>query len=138
MRQRVAFLRTVLAGYEDADEIVWMQEEPENMGAWEFVRPHLAEAAPDRPLRVIARPRSASPAEGSAARHARQQQILVDAAFAPSPSSSCALPGVRFQTTTSYPAFARFRAMPDPILPKPRKPVRMSDQMVSDGEGNKL
>ena len=36
------------------------------------------------PVRAIARPRSASPAEGSAARHARQQQLLIEAAFAPS------------------------------------------------------
>jgi hypothetical protein len=41
------------------------------------------EVSAGRPVRVIARPRSASPAEGSAARHARQQQILIDAAFAP-------------------------------------------------------
>ena len=54
------------------------------MGAWDFIRPHLVEAAGGRPVRAIARPRSASPAEGSAARHARQQQHLIEAAFAPS------------------------------------------------------
>jgi 2-oxoglutarate dehydrogenase E1 component len=80
-------LRAALDGYRRADEIVWMQEEPENMGAWEFIRPHLHDAAGGRPVRVIARPRSASPAEGSAARHARQQQILVDQAFASSPKT---------------------------------------------------
>jgi 2-oxoglutarate dehydrogenase E1 component len=76
-------LRAMLDAYKDAGEIVWMQEEPENMGAWDFIRPHLVEVSAGRPVRVIARPRSASPAEGSAARHARQQQILIDAAFAP-------------------------------------------------------
>ena len=75
-------LRAALDAYTAADEILWMQEEPENMGAWDFVRPHLLEAAGGRPVRVIARPRSASPAEGSAARHTRQQQILIDLAFA--------------------------------------------------------
>jgi 2-oxoglutarate dehydrogenase E1 component len=65
------------------------------MGAWEFIRPHLVEAASGRPVRVIARPRSASPAEGSAARHARQQQILIDAAFAPSPAEGLARPGTK-------------------------------------------
>ena len=64
-----------------------MQEEPENMGAWDFIRPHLVDAAAGRPVRVIARPRSASPAEGSAARHARQQQMLVEQVFAPSASA---------------------------------------------------
>ena len=68
-------LRAMFDGYPSAQEIVWMQEEPENMGAWDFIRPHLLEASGGRPVRVIARPRSASPAEGSAARHARQQQI---------------------------------------------------------------
>jgi 2-oxoglutarate dehydrogenase E1 component len=77
-------LRAALDAYTGASEIVWMQEEPENMGAWEFIRPHLIEASAGRPVRVIARPRSASPAEGSAARHARQQQILIDLAFAQS------------------------------------------------------
>jgi len=86
-------LRAVFDAYEAADEIVWMQEEPENMGAWDFLRPHLVEAAGGRPVRLIARPRSASPAEGSAARHARQQQLLIDAAFTPSKSAARAKPG---------------------------------------------
>jgi 2-oxoglutarate dehydrogenase E1 component len=94
-------LRATLDGYKDAAEIVWMQEEPENMGAWEFVRPHLVEAAAGRPVRAIARPRSASPAEGSAARHARQQQALIDQAFgagaqrAPTPNHQPPTPMLR-------------------------------------------
>jgi 2-oxoglutarate dehydrogenase E1 component len=76
-------LRAMLDGYRAATEIVWVQEEPENMGYWDFIRAHLTEAAGGRPVRVIARPRSASPAEGSAARHAHQQQLLVEAALAP-------------------------------------------------------
>jgi 2-oxoglutarate dehydrogenase E1 component len=75
-------LRSTLDAYSKAEEIVWVQEEPENMGAWDFIRPHLVEAAAGRPVRVIARPRSASPAEGSATRHTRQQQMLIDSAFA--------------------------------------------------------
>jgi 2-oxoglutarate dehydrogenase E1 component len=80
-------LRATLGAYDQADEIVWMQEEPENMGAWDFIRPYLAAAAEPRPVRVIARPRSASPAEGSAARHARQQALLVEQAFEASPQA---------------------------------------------------
>ena len=80
-------LRALLDGYERADEIVWVQEEPENMGAWEFIRPHLIEAAAGRSVRRVARPRSASPAEGSAARHATNQQVLVDKAFGAAPGS---------------------------------------------------
>jgi hypothetical protein len=46
-------------------------------------------------VRAIARPRSASPAEGSAARHARQQQQLIEAAFAPSKGAGRAKPGTK-------------------------------------------
>ena len=74
-------LRAMLEGYPSAQEIVWVQEEPENMGAWDFIRPHLTEVAGGRPVRHIARPRNASPAEGSAARHGRHQQGLIEAAF---------------------------------------------------------
>jgi len=76
-------LRSMLGAYKSAEEIVWIQEEPENMGYWDFVRPHLVDAADGRPVRLIARPRSASPAEGSSTRHAHHQQILVEAALAP-------------------------------------------------------
>jgi 2-oxoglutarate dehydrogenase E1 component len=74
-------LRATIESYPNADDIVWVQEEPENMGAWEFVRPHLEEVGGGRPLGHVARPRSASPAEGSAARHALVQQALVNEAF---------------------------------------------------------
>ncbi|HUR32336.1 MAG TPA: 2-oxoglutarate dehydrogenase E1 component [Vicinamibacterales bacterium] len=80
-------LRGLLDGYSAADEIVWIQEEPENMGYWEFVRPYLERAANGRPVRLIARPRSASPAEGSSARHAYQQQLLIDSALAALPAA---------------------------------------------------
>jgi len=75
-------LRAMFDGYPNADEIVWVQEEPENMGAWDFIRPHLVEVSNGRTVRRVARPRSASPAEGSAARHALNQQALVNQAFA--------------------------------------------------------
>jgi 2-oxoglutarate dehydrogenase E1 component len=74
-------LRALFESYANAEEIVWVQEEPENMGAWGFVRPHLEELGDGRPVRHVARPRSASPAEGSASRHAIVQQALVNEAF---------------------------------------------------------
>ena len=57
------------------------------MGAWEFIRPHLQEVASGRAVRRVARPRSASPAEGSAARHALNQQMLVNLAFVGRPAA---------------------------------------------------
>jgi len=80
-------LRATFDTYSKSEEIVWVQEEPENMGAWEFIRPHLVEVSNGRAVRRIARPRSASPAEGSAARHALNQQALVDLAFAEAPAA---------------------------------------------------
>jgi 2-oxoglutarate dehydrogenase complex dehydrogenase (E1) component-like enzyme len=74
-------LRAMLDGYPNADEIVWVQEEPENMGAWTFVRGELV----DKMLREVtlaARARSASPATGSASVHEIEQRQLLDRAFA--------------------------------------------------------
>jgi 2-oxoglutarate dehydrogenase E1 component len=71
----------VIDGYPSLEEILWVQEEPENMGAWDFVRPSLEGLAGSRRVAVLARPRSSSPAEGSAARHSRHQAELVARAF---------------------------------------------------------
>jgi 2-oxoglutarate dehydrogenase E1 component len=67
--------------YPNLDEVIWVQEEPENMGAWEFVRSPLEGLIGGRRFAVIARPRSSSPSEGSAARHAQNQQRLIEQAF---------------------------------------------------------
>jgi 2-oxoglutarate dehydrogenase E1 component len=75
-------LREVLAAYPAVSDIVWLQEEAENMGAWEFMRPLLEELIGDRcPLRYIGRTRSSSPSEGSAAWHQLNQKALVERAF---------------------------------------------------------
>ena len=79
--------RAMLDAYPKADEIVWVQEEPENMGAWDFIRPHLTEVASGRRVTRVARPRSASPAEGSATRHALNQQALINQAYGEPPSA---------------------------------------------------
>jgi 2-oxoglutarate dehydrogenase E1 component len=75
-------LRDLLSGYTGAREVIWLQEEPENMGAWEFFRPLLEELLNGRcPVRYIGRPRSASPSEGSAAIHQLNQKALIERAF---------------------------------------------------------
>jgi 2-oxoglutarate dehydrogenase E1 component len=85
-------MNELLGRYASVRDVVWLQEEPENMGAWGFVRPLLDELIGDRcPLRYIGRVRSSSPAEGSAAWHHQNQRALVDQAFdlkshAPEPS----------------------------------------------------
>jgi 2-oxoglutarate dehydrogenase E1 component len=74
-------IRAAMARYPRLGELVWVQEEPENMGAWEFARPALEELSGPLALSVFARPRSSSPAEGSAARHQQTQHQLVTLAF---------------------------------------------------------
>jgi 2-oxoglutarate dehydrogenase E1 component len=67
----------VIESYPSLEEILWVQEEPENMGAWEFVRPSLEGLVGSRRMAVLARPRSSSPAEGSASQHSSNQSKLV-------------------------------------------------------------
>nr|MBA3948383.1 2-oxoglutarate dehydrogenase E1 component [Acidobacteriota bacterium] len=75
-------IRQVIESYPSLEQVVWVQEEPENYGAFEFVRPHLQAIVGGRfNFSYIARPRSSSPAEGSAARHAQHQAVLIAAAF---------------------------------------------------------
>ncbi|HLN16490.1 MAG TPA: multifunctional oxoglutarate decarboxylase/oxoglutarate dehydrogenase thiamine pyrophosphate-binding subunit/dihydrolipoyllysine-residue succinyltransferase subunit [Acidimicrobiales bacterium] len=72
---------TVLARYPAAREVVWLQEEPENMGAWSFVHARLHRLLRDRyELRHVSRPESASPATGSAGLHQLEQADLLDRA----------------------------------------------------------
>jgi 2-oxoglutarate dehydrogenase E1 component len=71
----------VIERYPRLEEVFWVQEEPENMGMWDFVRPSLEGLAGTRRSAVLARPRSSSPAEGSASRHAQNQERLIAQAF---------------------------------------------------------
>jgi 2-oxoglutarate dehydrogenase E1 component len=78
----VVALREALDGYPSLRDVVWLQEEPENMGAWEFMRPLLEELIADRcPLRYVGRARSASPSEGSLAWHQLNQRAIIERAF---------------------------------------------------------
>ena len=80
-------LKPIVEGFEGLEEIVWVQEEPENMGAWGFVRPLIEEVAEGRwPLRYVGRARSASPSEGTTSWHAVNQKILVEETFASAPA----------------------------------------------------
>ena len=75
-------LNEVLGRYPSVHDVVWLQEEPENMGAWHFMRPLLEQLIGDRcPLRYIGRTRSSSPSEGSAAWHQVNQRTLIQQAF---------------------------------------------------------
>jgi 2-oxoglutarate dehydrogenase, E1 component len=69
--------------YTGCDEVYWVQEEPANMGAWNFVHGKLHRILRDQAkLRHIARPPSPSPASGSSAVHDQEQEQLFLNAFA--------------------------------------------------------
>ncbi len=74
---------SAVKNYSGAKEIVWLQEEPINMGAWGFLNPYLRKIARSKklPLHVIARKRNSSPAEGSMSMHKVNQAILMEQAF---------------------------------------------------------
>ncbi len=71
----------LIGRYPKLREICWVQEEPENMGAWEFARPLLESLAGATPLRYIGRSRNSSPSEGSSTWHAANQRAIVDQVF---------------------------------------------------------
>lgn len=75
----------LLDRYPKLSEVLWVQEEPENMGAWQYIKPHLREVIDDSiPIRYVGRPPRANPAEGSAAWHKISQAEIIEQAFAKS------------------------------------------------------
>ena len=74
-------LKEVLAGYPNVQELVWMQEEPQNMGAWSYMEPRLRKELGWEEILYVGRPEAASPAEGSHARHETEQHRIVTAAL---------------------------------------------------------
>ncbi len=74
-------LRLALAGYGEGTPVLWVQEEPENMGAWRYLRARFGDHLFGFPFGGLRRPASASPATGSARVHKRDQAYLVAQAF---------------------------------------------------------
>ena len=74
-------IKEALAPYPDA-KLFWVQEEPFNMGAWNYLRPHLRELAQGNlQLLYVGRPESSSPAEGSSTLYRINQASLIEQAF---------------------------------------------------------
>lgn len=70
-------LESVVAKYKNHKKLVWVQEEPENMGAWSYLLRRFRKLN----LEVISRASSGSPATGSSKRHAIEQRNLIERAF---------------------------------------------------------
>ncbi|MER3523255.1 MAG: multifunctional oxoglutarate decarboxylase/oxoglutarate dehydrogenase thiamine pyrophosphate-binding subunit/dihydrolipoyllysine-residue succinyltransferase subunit [Ignavibacteria bacterium] len=74
-------VQTMLRRYARAQDVVWCQEEPKNMGAWSFLQPLMLEVLESgRKLSYIGRPASAATATGSLRVHTAEQEALVRAA----------------------------------------------------------
>lgn len=79
-------LARVLDGYPNASEILWVQEEPQNMGAWTYAAPRLSAVTGTRLApRYVGRPERASPAEGYLGSHQKEQARIVAEALADVP-----------------------------------------------------
>jgi 2-oxoglutarate dehydrogenase E1 component len=70
-------LDKILNEYQTHTKKIWLQEEPENMGAWSYIFRKLSSIS----IKLISRPESASPATGSHKHHEKQQQELIAKAF---------------------------------------------------------
>ena len=76
-------LGEALGAYPSLERIIWVQDEPLNMGAWDYLRPRLRHwlGKDGPPLFYVGRPESSSPAEGSSTLHRINQQALIEQAF---------------------------------------------------------
>ncbi|WP_307781123.1 multifunctional oxoglutarate decarboxylase/oxoglutarate dehydrogenase thiamine pyrophosphate-binding subunit/dihydrolipoyllysine-residue succinyltransferase subunit [Rhabdothermincola sediminis] len=73
----------VLARYPNAREVVWLQEEPENMGAWNAIKGRLYESHGEtHSIRRVSRVESGSPAAGASVIHLQEQSALLEDTFA--------------------------------------------------------
>ncbi|GCF09484.1 2-oxoglutarate dehydrogenase E1 component [Dictyobacter arantiisoli] len=78
-------IKRILNTYPNAHEVVWVQEEPRNMGAWSYMLPRLSEiVAPTVTVNIISRPERSSPAAGFWDLYiAEQEQIVAEASHLP-------------------------------------------------------
>jgi 2-oxoglutarate dehydrogenase E1 component len=77
-------LEEALASYPADLPVRWVQEEPQNMGPWPYLRYRFGDTFPGgRPLLPVCRPVSSSPATGSSASHKLEQLLLMERVFGP-------------------------------------------------------
>lgn len=75
-------LEAVIRRYKNLKEIVWVQEEPRNMGSWSYMEPRIRAIAPDASdVRYVGRPDRSSPASGYQHVHSTEQQRLISSAL---------------------------------------------------------
>ncbi|MEK8127811.1 2-oxoglutarate dehydrogenase E1 component [Paenibacillus filicis] len=79
-------IRQILARYPNVQELLWVQEEPRNMGAWSYMEPRIRAIAPEgvKTIRYVGRPERASTASGYQNVHSYEQQRILSLALSPS------------------------------------------------------
>jgi 2-oxoglutarate dehydrogenase E1 component len=79
-------LSSVIGRYAGAGEVVWLQEEPENMGAWTYVEQRLQRVVPaGATVSHVSRPEAGSPATGSVTVHQLELRDILDRSIGPVP-----------------------------------------------------
>ena len=101
-------LAGVLAKYGRKQEVVWVQEEPKNRGAWTFMEPRLRAMLPDTILNYVGRDEAASPATGSMKDHTKEERDIVAHALELSPRSAAV-------THVTAPGTAATATSPTPV-----------------------
>ena len=75
-------IKNLVNRYKNLKEVIWVQEEPKNMGAFRYMEPHLAEIIPSQlSISYIGRPEMASPAEGDPLVHKKEQERIINQVF---------------------------------------------------------
>ena len=74
-------IKDLLDSYPNLREILWVQEEPQNMGAWTFAEPRLRDLTGELPVLYVGKPPRPSPAQGSAMFHKQEHAGIVRDAF---------------------------------------------------------
>jgi 2-oxoglutarate dehydrogenase E1 component len=84
-------LAQALSPFPEGTPVTWVQEEPENMGAWRYLRVRFGERLLGRhPFQGVHRPASSTPATGSASSHKLEQKQLIAKAFGERPAEVAA------------------------------------------------
>lgn len=74
-------IKEIVARYSKVKELVWVQEEPENMGSWSYASPYIQEIAGNKEVSYVGRMHRSSPSEGDGASHTIEQKRIIDKAL---------------------------------------------------------
>ncbi|WP_153732492.1 2-oxoglutarate dehydrogenase E1 component [Sporosarcina obsidiansis] len=74
-------IQEILARFPKVKDLVWVQEEPKNMGTWSFARPYLQEIADGKDISYVGRIHRSSPSEGDGASHKKEQNRIIEEAL---------------------------------------------------------